>query len=58
MRNKWKKKTLYIASFLEDDIDDFGNKISTYDTPKFIGKENIQPLSGTSEVEELSLIHI
>lgn len=52
MRNKWKKKTLYIASFLKDNMDDLGNKISTYDVPQYIGKENIQPLSGTSEVEE------
>lgn len=55
MRNKWKNKTLYIASFLKDDMDDLGNKISTYDTPQFIGKKNIQPLSGTSEVEEYGI---
>lgn len=52
MRNKWRKKTLYIASFLKDEYDDEGNQISTYAEPIFIGKENIQPLSGTSEVQE------
>ena len=31
MRSKWKKKDLYIASFLKDEYDDEGNKISTYD---------------------------
>lgn len=51
MRNKWKKKSLYIASFLKDEYDDEGNIISTYAKPKFIGKENIQPLSGTSDIE-------
>ncbi len=46
-RSKWKKKTLYIASFLNDDIDDFENSIKVYDTPIFIGLENIQPLGNT-----------
>ena len=52
MRKKWKKKDLYIASFLKDEYDDEGNKISTYDEPIYIGKENIQPLSGESDVTE------
>lgn len=51
-RSKWKKKTLYIASFVEDSLDDHGNKISTYNEPEFIGKENIQPLSGSTDIEE------
>lgn len=52
MRKKWKKKTLYIASFLEDDLDDYGNNIATYAKPVFIGLENIQPLSGSTDVAE------
>ena len=52
MRRKWKKKDLYIASFLKDDYDDKGNKISTYSKPEYIGKENIQPLSGESDIAE------
>lgn len=52
MRNKWKKKTLYIASFLKDDMDEYGNIVPTYDTPIFIGLQNIQPLSGSADVEE------
>lgn len=47
MRSKWKKKSLYIASFLNDDLDDYGNYIKVYDTPFFIGLENIQPLGST-----------
>ena len=43
-RSKWKKKSLYIASFLNDDMDEFGNSIKVYDMPIFIGLENIQPL--------------
>jgi hypothetical protein len=55
MRRKWKKKSLYIASFTKDDIDDFGNKISIYEKPIFIGKENIQPLSGESDIKEFGI---
>ena len=55
MRIKWKKKSLYIASFTKDDIDDFGNKISIYGKPIFIGKENIQPLSGESDIKEFGI---
>ncbi len=51
-RSKWKKKSLYIASFIEDSLDDCGNTISTYDEPVFIGLENIQPLSGSTDIEE------
>lgn len=52
MRSKWKKKDLYIASFVKDEHDDEGNKISTYSKPEYIGKENIQPLSGESDIAE------
>ena len=52
MRSKWKKKDLYIASFLKDEYDDEGNKISTYAKPDYIGKENIQPWSVQSDVAE------
>lgn len=51
-RSKWKKKSLYIASFIEDSLDDYGNTISTYGRPEFVGKENIQPLSGSTDIEE------
>lgn len=51
-RSEWKKKTLYIASFIEDSLDDYGNKITVYDKPEFIGKENIQSLSGSTDIEE------
>lgn len=51
-RSKWKKKSLYIASFIEDSLDDYGNKITVYDKPEFVGKENIQPLSGSTDIEE------
>lgn len=51
-RSKWKKKSLYIANFIEDSLDDYGNKISIYNKPEFIGKENIQPLSGSTDIEE------
>lgn len=33
-------------------MDDYGNTISTYDKPEFIGLENIQPLSGSTDIEE------
>lgn len=52
MRSKWKKKDLYIASFEKDEYDDNGNKIPTYLKPEYIGKENIQPLSGKSDIAE------
>lgn len=52
MRNNWKRKTLYIASFIEDGLDDYGNKVTAYAKPKFIGEENIQPLSGSIDIEE------
>ena len=52
MRKKWKKKDLYIANFIEDNYDDEGNKIAMYDKPIYIGKENIQPLSGQSDIVE------
>ena len=51
-RSKWKKKSLYIASFIEDSLDDYGNKITIYDEPVFVGEENIQPLSGSTDIEE------
>ena len=52
MRRKWNKKDLYIASFVKDEYDDEGNKIPTYSEPEYIGKQNIQPLSGESDVAE------
>lgn len=52
MRNNWKKKSLYISSFIEDSMDDYGNTVATYDEPKFIGLENIQPLSGSTDITE------
>lgn len=51
-RIKWKKKSLYIASFVEDSLDDYGNKIVIYSEPVFVGKENIQSLSGSTDIEE------
>lgn len=51
-RSKWKKKSLYIASLLEDNFDEHGNTISTYNEPVFIGLENIQPLNGSTDIEE------
>lgn len=51
-RGKWKKKSLYIARLLEDGLDSYGNKITIYAKPKFIGEENIQPLSGSVDIEE------
>lgn len=44
----WYKKTLWIANLLEDGEDDYGMRVSVYDTPEYIGKFNIQPLSGQS----------
>jgi len=52
MRRKWKSKSLYIASLLKDEYDDEENIISTYAKPQFIGKENIQPLSGSTDIQE------
>ena len=52
MRKKWKKKDLYIASYIKDEYDDEGYNISIYDKPIYIGKENIQPLSGQSDIVE------
>lgn len=52
MRNKWKKKDLYIASFIKDSCDENGNTMSEYEKPVYIGKENIQPLSGQSDITE------
>ena len=51
-RSKWKKKSLYIASFIEDSLDDYGNKITIYTEPVFVGEENMQPLSGSTDIEE------
>lgn len=51
-RSKWKKKSLYIAGFIEDSLDDYGNKITIYTEPEFVGEENIQPLSGSTDIEE------
>ena len=51
-KRKWKKKSLYIASFIKDDIDDYGSTVATYSKPEFIGLENIQPLSGSTDITE------
>ena len=47
MKKDWKKKSLYIASFIQDNLDEYGNKIRVYAKPEYIGKENIQPLGST-----------
>ena len=44
----WYKKDLWIAKFLSDSEDDYGMRVSQFDTPTYIGKFNIQPLSGQS----------
>lgn len=44
----WYKKDLWIATFQGDEEDDYNMRISKYDTPEYIGKFNIQPLSGQS----------
>lgn len=44
----WYKKDLWIAKFLGDTVDDYDMRVSLYDTPEYIGKFNIQPLSGQS----------
>ncbi len=51
-RSNWKNKSLYIASFIKDELDDYGNLIPTYNKPIYIGKQNIQPLSGSVDIEE------
>lgn len=44
----WYKKDLWIATLAEDGEDDYGMRVSVYNTPEYIGKFNIQPLSGQS----------
>ena len=44
----WYKKDLWVASLLEDSVDDYDMRTSIYDTPTYIGKFNIQPISGQS----------
>lgn len=51
-RSNWKNKSLYIASFIKDELDDYGNLTPMYSKPIYIGKQNIQPLSGSVDVEE------
>lgn len=51
-KRSFKTKDLYIANFLREDEDDYGNSIKVYDKPIFLGKQNIQPLSGTSDIAE------
>lgn len=52
MRRKWKKKDLYIANYIKDEYDEEYNKIPTYSKPEYLGKQNIQPLSGESDIVE------
>jgi hypothetical protein len=47
MRSLWRKKDLYVAKFISDELDDDGNTIRKYDKPVYIGKENIQPLGSS-----------
>ena len=51
MRRKWKKKQSYVASYIEDILDDDGNLAPSYDEPEDLGLLNIQPLSGTTDSE-------
>lgn len=51
-RYNWKKKSLYIASLLSEEIDDYNNSITTYGEPLNLGLQNIQPLSGTTDITE------
>lgn len=44
----WYKKDLWIATLQGDEEDDFGMRISKFNAPVYIGKFNIQPLSGQS----------
>lgn len=44
----WYKKDLWIATLAGDEVDDFDMRISKYNAPEYIGKFNIQPLSGQS----------
>ena len=44
----WYKKDLWIAKLLADGTDDYDMRVSNFDTPEYIGKFNIQPLSGQS----------
>lgn len=44
----WYKKDLWIATLQSDGEDDYRMRVSIYDTPEYIGKFNIQPLSGQS----------
>ena len=49
---KWNKKSLYIASLLKEETDDYNNSITTYGEPINLGLQNIQPLSGTTDIAE------
>lgn len=51
-RYNWKKKSLYIASLLSEETDDYNNSITTYGEPLNLGLQNIQPLSGTTDITE------
>lgn len=44
----WYKKDLWIATYSEDGEDDYGMRVSLFNAPQYIGKFNIQPLSGQS----------
>ena len=51
-RRSFRTKELYIASFLREDEEDYNNSIKVYDEPQYLGKQNIQPLSGNSDIAE------
>lgn len=51
-RMKFKKKQLYIASFINETEDDYSNLIREYAKPQYLGVQNIQPLSGNSDITE------
>lgn len=48
MWKSWYKKDLYICPFIGDTLDDEGFNVPLYDKPIYLGKLNIQPLSGQS----------
>lgn len=44
----WYKKDLWIATLIGNGEDDYGMRVSLFNAPEYIGKFNIQPLSGQS----------
>lgn len=45
-----RKHDIYIASFLKDETDDFGNQVKIYDTPFLVDEITLNSLSGSTEV--------